>query len=224
VRLEFAQGYGHNSNHGGSILPDALRWLWRKEKAGSAINTKGDLGGDMTLHRLLMPGEGWQPAVEGLGLADAACTDAAGNLYYSDVRGSFGIFRLGVDGGKTKVSDEPASGMKFGPDGRLYACHGGKKRITAIDIASGAVETIAENVQPNDFVITNRGHLYFTDTGKKQVTLIDLKTKTPRVVDMGIAAPNGITLSPDQGTLAVSEYQGAIVWTFRIQPRRTEME
>ena len=32
------------------------------------------------------------------------------------------------------------------------------------------------------------------------------------------AAPNGITLSPDQGTLAVSESQGQHVWTFRINP------
>lgn len=30
VRFDFAEGYGHNSNHGGSIFPDALRWLWRK--------------------------------------------------------------------------------------------------------------------------------------------------------------------------------------------------
>lgn len=30
VRFDFAEGYGHNSMHGGSIFPDALRWLWRK--------------------------------------------------------------------------------------------------------------------------------------------------------------------------------------------------
>jgi enterochelin esterase family protein len=29
VRFDFAEGYGHNSNHGGSIFPDALKWLWR---------------------------------------------------------------------------------------------------------------------------------------------------------------------------------------------------
>ena len=29
VRFEFAEGYGHNSNHGGSIFPEALKWLWR---------------------------------------------------------------------------------------------------------------------------------------------------------------------------------------------------
>lgn len=32
----------------------------------------------------------------------------------------------------------------------------------------------------------------------------------------GLAAPNGITLSPDQGTLAVSESGGGFVWTFRV--------
>ena len=30
VRFDYAEGYGHNSNHGGSIFPEALRWLWRK--------------------------------------------------------------------------------------------------------------------------------------------------------------------------------------------------
>ncbi len=30
VRFDYAEGYGHNANHGGSIFPDALKWLWRK--------------------------------------------------------------------------------------------------------------------------------------------------------------------------------------------------
>jgi len=30
VRFDYAEGYGHNSNHGGSIFPEALKWLWRK--------------------------------------------------------------------------------------------------------------------------------------------------------------------------------------------------
>lgn len=217
VRFDFVEGYGHNSNHGGTIFPDAMRWLWRNEKAVPAIVTKGDLAVDMTLHRLLIDGEGWQPAVEGLTFADAACSDAAGNFYFSDVRAT-GIFRLNADGTKMKISDETASGLKFGPDGRLYGCLGAKKHIFAIDLATKAMETIAENVQPNDFVITDRGHIYFTETQKKQVTFVDVKTKAVRAVDTGIAAPNGISLSPDQGTLAVSEHQGQFVWTYRINP------
>ena len=29
VKFDFVEGYGHNSNRGGSIFPEALRWLWR---------------------------------------------------------------------------------------------------------------------------------------------------------------------------------------------------
>jgi sugar lactone lactonase YvrE/enterochelin esterase-like enzyme len=217
VRFEFVPGYGHNGNHGGTIFPDAMRWLWRKEKPKPVIDTKGDLAVDMTLHRLLIDGEGWQRVVEGLTFADAPCADAAGNFYFSDVRAT-GIFRLNADGSRTKISDETASGLKFGPDGRLYACFGQKKHIIAIDLATKTAETIAQEVQPNDFVITARGHIYFTETAKKQVTMVDVKTKALRVVDTGLANPNGITLSPDQGTLAVSEHQGKHVWTFRINP------
>ncbi|MGH7944066.1 MAG: SMP-30/gluconolactonase/LRE family protein [Opitutaceae bacterium] len=218
VRFDFAEGYGHNSHHGGSIFPDALRWLWRKEKHVPVLNTRGDLAVDMTLHRLLIDGEGWHPVVEGLGMGDAACTDGGGNFYFSDVRGAPGIFRLNADGTRKKVSEETASGLKFGPDGRLYGCLGAKKHIFAIDLSSGATEVIAQDVQPNDFVITDRGHIYFTETGRKQVAFVDLKAKSVRVVDTGLASPNGITVSPDQGTLAVSESRGQQVWTFRINP------
>jgi enterochelin esterase family protein len=41
--------------------------------------------------------------------------------------------------------------------------------------------------------------------------------KKLRVAAEGIAAPNGITLSSDQGTLAVSEYKGTNVWAFRVE-------
>lgn len=30
VRFDYVEGYKHSSEHGGSIFPDALRWLWRK--------------------------------------------------------------------------------------------------------------------------------------------------------------------------------------------------
>jgi sugar lactone lactonase YvrE len=176
-----------------------------------------DLGGDLTLHRLLIDGEGWAPVAEGLGFADGPTTDEAGNFYFSDMKAN-AICKVAVDGAKTKVADEPASGLKFGPDGRLYACQGSKKRLIAIDLASGAIEVVADDVQPNDLVVTHRGHIYFTETGKKQVTFIDAKTKEKRVADTGITAPNGITLAPDQGTLAVSDYRGGNVWIFRIDP------
>jgi enterochelin esterase family protein len=230
VKFDYVEGYGHNSKRGGSIMADALRWLWRKEKHVPVIDTKGDLGSDMTLHRLLIEGEGWQQVVEGLAFCDGPMSDAEGNFYFSDMKGDgAGIYKISPDGKKTKLSSEGVSGLKFGPDGRLYACQGSKKRLIAIDLKTNAIEELATDVQPNDLVVSAKGHVYFTHTGKKEIVFVDAKTKEKRVVDTtivtttgsgtavtGINAPNGITLSPDQGTLAVSDYRGANVWTFRV--------
>jgi enterochelin esterase family protein len=217
VHFDYAEGYSHGSAHGGSVFPAALRWLWRKEAPKPTIVTKGDLGGDLTLHRLLIEGEGWKPVVENIGFGDALATDDAGNFYFCDMRGTApGLYKIALDGTKTKLSDEVVSGLKFGPDGRFYACQGAKKRLVAITPATGAVEVIATDVQPNDLVVTASGHLYFTHTAKKEIGHVVLATKTLRTAAGGIANPNGITLSPDQGTLAVSEHRGGAVWTFRI--------
>jgi enterochelin esterase family protein len=175
-----------------------------------------DLAGDLTLHGLLVDGEEWQLLSNGLGFADGPCSDSEGNFYFSDMKAP-AISRIALDGSITKIAEEPASGLKFGPDGRLYACQGSKKRIIAIDPVSGKIDVVAEGVQPNDLVITRSGWLYFTDTGKKQIICIHLASGDMSMADEGITAPNGITLSPDQGTLAVSDWGGAHVWTFRVR-------
>ena len=218
VRFDYAEGYGHNADHGGSLFPEALRWLWRAETHRPEIVTKGDLASDFTLHRLLVEGEGWTKVVDGLAFADAPCTDAAGNFYYSDMRPpAAGVYRLAPDGTRTRLSEEGVSGMKFGPDGRLYACQGAKRRLIAITPATGAVEVLTEDVQPNDLAVTRRGHVFFTETGKKQVTFLDPRTREKRPADTGLANPNGITLSPRHDTLAVSEAGGEHVQVWRVQ-------
>ncbi|MBM3842560.1 MAG: gluconolactonase [Verrucomicrobia bacterium] len=218
VRFDYAEGYGHNADHGGSLFPEALRWLWRAETHRPEIVTKGDLASDFTLHRLLVEGEGWTKVVDGLAFADAPCTDAAGNFYYSDMRPpAAGVYRLAPDGTRTRLSEEGVSGMKFGPDGRLYACQGAKRRLIAITPATGAVEVLTEDVQPNDLAVTRRGHIFFTETGKKQVTFLDPRTREKRPADTGLANPNGITLSPRHDTLAVSEAGGEHVQVWRVQ-------
>jgi enterochelin esterase family protein len=86
----------------------------------------------------------------------------------------------------------------------------------AIEVPSGKITVLADNVQPNDLVVSHKGYAYFTETGKGQVTIVDVKGSV-RVGATGINAPNGITLSPDQGTLAVSEYKGTNVWVYRVK-------
>jgi sugar lactone lactonase YvrE/enterochelin esterase-like enzyme len=217
LRFDYAEGYAHNSKHGGPLLPEALQWLWRTEEFRAPAFQQSSIGGDMPLKALLVDSEGWQVVAENLGFADGPCSDSDGNFYYSDMKAP-GIFRIGLDGKSQKVSAEGASGLKFGPDGRIYACQGSQKRLIALQLDTGKVEVLAEDVQPNDLVVSRAGHIYFTETGKKQVTWLAPGSSEKKAADIGITAPNGIALSPDQNTLAVSDYRGENVWAFTVAP------
>ena len=109
------------------------------------------------------------------------------------------------------------SGLKFSPDESvLYACQGAKTRVISIDPVNGEVKVIAEGVKPNDLAVTKDGFILITETGAKQVTRIDPRNGQVKVVDTGIGKPNGIAISNDGGTLAVSDYGGTHTWTFRV--------
>lgn len=174
---------------------------------------------DMPLSTVLIDGEDWQLVAEGYQFTDATCADAAGNFYFTDVAKGTTINKIRPDGKVVSIVENTPkiSGLKFAPNGRLYACtQGPKKQIVAFELPSGKMTVIADDVQANDLVVTFKGGVYFTETGKHQVTYIDPNGKL-RSADVGINAPNGITLSPDQGTLAVSDYAGTNVWVLRIE-------
>jgi enterochelin esterase-like enzyme/sugar lactone lactonase YvrE len=216
VRFDWAEGYAHNADFGGSKFPEAMKWLWRKEKQTPVLDTKGDLGGDLTLLNLLVRDQSWELVAKDLGFADALCTDKAGNFYYCDMKAP-SVVRLGIDGSRKEICNESVSGLKFSPDESvLYGCQGVKSRVIAIDPGSGAVKVVVEGVKPNDLAVTKDGFILITETGAKQVTCIDPKTGEVKVVDTGINKPNGIALSNDGGTLAVSDSGGTHTWTFRV--------
>lgn len=216
VRFDFVGGFGHSSDHGGSVFPDAMRWLWSGERVQSAEDDPEDTKGDLTLLKLLLPGEGWRVEAEGMGFAEAGCTDGDGNYYFSDLKAP-AIYRIGVDGTRSRVTGEGVNGLKFGPDGWLYGCQGAKKRVIAINPVGGEVREVATGVQPNDLVVTAEGHVYITEAGLRKVTFLDPKSGAVWVADHGLSGPNGLALSPDGGTLAVSEYRGEHVWVYRIE-------
>ncbi len=217
VRFDWAEGYAHNADFGSSKFPDAMKWLWRRESYTPVFDTRGDLGGDLTLLNLLIRGESWEPVAENLGFADALCADNGGNLYFCDMKAP-AVYRISAaDGMKTEIAKESVSGLEFSPDGSLlYACQGSKNRVISINVKTGEVKTLAEGVKPNDLAVTRDGLILITETAAKQVTRIDPKTGDVKAVDTGITKPNGIALSNDGGTLAVSDFGGDQTWTFRV--------
>src|SRR5262245_49533793 len=89
-----------------------------------------NLAGDEALSKVLVDGEDWQLVAEGFGFTDGACSDAEGNFYFMDLGKGTTVQKITPDG---KVSDfipnaPKCSGIKFGPDGRLYACTQGPKK------------------------------------------------------------------------------------------------
>lgn len=174
---------------------------------------------DMPLSQVLIPGEKWQLVVEGLGFSDAPTADDKGNFYFSDLRSEQGLYRVGLDAKVVPFLKDATgiSGMKFGSDGKLYACRARARELVSIDVKTSKITVLAKDVQPNDLVVTHKGYLYFTETPKKQVTFVNTKTGALKAADIGITGPNGICLSPDQGTLAVSDFRGKICWAFRVE-------
>ena len=172
---------------------------------------------DMRLGDLLIDGQGWELVAEGFTFTEGPAADLDGNLYFTDVfRGR--IHRLDAQG-KVEIFVEPSggtNGLMFGPDGRLYGCQNGKKRIVAFD-SSGNETTIADGVQSNDLVVMRNGAIYFTDPSNHQVWYISPQGEK-RVVDKGLGYPNGLVLSPDQGTLVVVDMKSADLYAYRVEP------
>lgn len=203
----------HNSKHGGAILPDALRWLWRDYPA--PIRAAGP--SKQPVANILASGEGWQLVSEGHRFTEGPAANAKGEVFFTDIPNNH-IHKIGLDGKVTVFKEDSgaANGLKFGPDGRLYACQNGRKRIVAYDM-EGKESVIAEEVQSNDLAVTHKGEIYFTDPSNKQVWFINSKGEK-RVADSGIARPNGVVLTPDQSLLLVADSAGQMVYSFQIQP------
>lgn len=201
---------GHNSKHGGSVLPDALRWLWRdyprSVKAGSTKNRRT---------HLLIEGEDWELVSEGHQFTEGPAVNTEGEVYFTDLRASE-IYKVDLNGKVTLFAKDTgkANGLMFGGDGRLYACANGKKEIVAYDM-KGNVSTIVSGHPGNDLVILKNGG-YFTSPGEGRIYHFTFDGNV-KVVDEGIEKPNGIMVSPDHSWLIVCDTSGRFGYSFQIQ-------
>jgi sugar lactone lactonase YvrE/enterochelin esterase-like enzyme len=206
---------GHNGKHGSAILPDALRWLWRDYP--KPVTTSPRISDRHEVRLILDPGKEWELVSEGYKLTEGPAVDRDGNIFFTDIPNNR-IHKIDTHGKVTVFKEDSggANGLMFGPDGRLYACQNGRKRIVAFS-KEGTEDIIAEGVNSNDLTINQKGEIYFTEPPAKRVWFIDAK-KNKRVVHEGIDFPNGVLLSADQSLLYVADYKGKWVWSFQVQP------
>ncbi|MFN7923589.1 MAG: SMP-30/gluconolactonase/LRE family protein [Bryobacteraceae bacterium] len=202
---------GHNMKHGGPLLPDALRWAWRDWSKPIAKPLKSFAA------RFVDPAIEWEQVSQGHRFTEGPAVDPAGNVYFSDIPNNR-IHKIEHASGKASVFVENtggANGLMFGPDGRLFACQNGRRRIVAYDTA-GKESVVAEDAASNDLAVTAKGEIYFTDPQARRVWFLDAKGQK-RVVHEGIAFPNGVRLSPDHSLLLVADTLSRWVWSFQVQ-------
>jgi enterochelin esterase family protein len=172
---------------------------------------------DTSLHDVLIDNEGWKEAASGYTFTDGLACDQAGNVYFTDVKAGVGIYKIALDGKVSVfIDNQPGiSGLHVGADGRLYACVNKTGRVVVFE-KDGTVKELLANVKPNDLIVTKSGITYVTETPTKRILAI-MPDGTNFIADEGhVIRPNGITLSFDQTTLAVSEHGGTHVWTWQI--------
>ncbi len=214
---------GHNSKHGGAILPDALRWLWQDYPKPVSKPTASP-GERHFITQILDPDSDWEFVAEAAKDAEGLAVDTHGNVFFSDPPGNR-IYKIGADGKATlfKQDTHGVNGLMFGPDGRLYGAQIGAQRIVAYS-PDGRESVIAQGLNSNDLAVSSRGEIYVSDPQHDQIWFID-KSGNKRIVYKGdppkgnsMIFPNGIRLSPDESLLFVCDTATRSVWSFEVQP------
>jgi sugar lactone lactonase YvrE len=99
-----------------------------------------------------------------------------------------------------------ANGLRTGPDGRIYIAQVTGSQISALDVASGQLETISPKggdiIAPDDVAFSPRGDLYATEVMDGRVSVRGTDGHT-RVLRADIPSANGITVH--QGRLFIGE-------------------
>jgi len=99
-----------------------------------------------------------------------------------------------------------ANGMRIGPDGRLYIAQCVGSQISAVDLATGEIETISplggDIIGPDDIAFDDHGNIYATEFMDGRVSVRRANGETQIVRD-DVPHANGITFH--QGRLFIDE-------------------
>ncbi len=214
---------GHNGKHATEIFPDAMRWLWKgwpqPVKAGE---------GSPQLREVLIPSEGWILVANGYKHVEAPAVNSRGEVFFTDVANSE-TYKVGLDGKVTLfLADSKRgnghdfggglNGQAFGRDGKLYSIARFREEIVAYR-TDGSSEVIDRDFKGNDLIVGYNGNLFATTDGSTgSVWVINEQGKLRSVDLLGPNTTSGVTLSPDQSLLYVSDAKSHWVYSYQVEP------
>ena len=157
--------------------------------------------------------------------------DDQGRLYLVDIAHGR-ILRAERDGEFHVVAQyegEP-NGLALHPDGRLFVADY-RRGILVLDPVSGHLDTYLDRdgmdrlKGPNDLLFSREGELYFTDQGgtgwqdpSGRLYRVGTDGRLERLLD-NVPSPNGLALTPDEGTLVLAVTRANALWRVPLRPR-----
>ena len=160
----------------------------------------------------------WETVSSGHQFAEGMAFDREGHFYFTDVPRNQ-LFKVDRESGAKSLLDGAtgrSNGIAFGPDGRLYGCANGDRCIYAWDTKTWQKVAIAEGTLSNDIVILRDGTIFYTEPAAMTVWRLAPGTFTREVGAQLAWKPNGITVSPDQKSLLVAEFDSDTIHGFSL--------
>jgi gluconolactonase len=168
----------------------------------------------------------------GFEFAEGPASNAAGDVYFSDLKTSK-THKCATDGKLSthRTDSGGANGLFFDADGSLIACEGDRGRLVSID-PRGQVTVLAAEYQgkrfnkPNDLWIAPSGGIYFSDPaygtrptqdGENVYYLAPDRKRVVCAID-DLVRPNGLVGTPDGKTLYVSDHGSRKIYAYDIGP------
>jgi gluconolactonase len=190
------------------------------------------------ISRIVPSNAGVVKLAEGFGFTEGPVWHPDGYLLFSDIPGnavyrykpgegtSLYLQHSGTAGSQETTRTQGSNGLAVDPQGHLVLCqHGARQVVRQID--SATFRPIARQYRgqrlnsPNDLVIRSDGLIYFTDPpwgldGKEEDPAVELpfqalfllRNNDLILLDSDLARPNGLTLSPEEDRLYVSNLDG----------------
>jgi gluconolactonase len=157
--------------------------------------------------------------------------EATGDLVFSDIPANT-IYRYTGSGAPVvhRMPSGNSNGLAIDPLGRLVAAEHGSRGVTQDGLAVASMFEGKALNSPNDVVVAASSTIYFTDppyglsnpnlSAQQFNGVYRLVPGGPLLAeyrgDLNATRPNGIGLSPDQGTLYVADTQDGKVYKFTV--------
>ncbi len=211
VKFEMGTGY-HSGTHGASILPDALRWIWRDyPKQITATDTNGQ-----PVLTILSKGEPWREVSGKITGIESMATNSLGevflcnpsmnSIFKMDTNGQISVFKNKVPG---------LAGIAFGPDQKLYATQPGSKRILSYN-RDGTEEVLEHDIRANIITINRLGNVYVADSNSGMIWNIGGGHKKT-LLDRDVTNISALQFTPDQSLLiAIKSHPGNMSISYQV--------